>query len=78
MRWKPRSGRIRYHLRAPIPKSCELLNENTRNTVNEMVPLYWSSSQDSSSNAWFQDFVGGGQFSDRKGDAFWVRPLRVF
>lgn len=38
MRWKPLTGRIRNHLRKPIPKRCELLKENTRNTVSEIVP----------------------------------------
>ena len=33
------SQRIRNHLRAPIPGRGELLNENARNTVNEIVPL---------------------------------------
>jgi len=32
------SQRIRNHLRRPIPGSGELLNENARNTVNEIVP----------------------------------------
>ena len=32
------SQRIRNHLRAPIPGRGELLNENARNTVNEIVP----------------------------------------
>jgi hypothetical protein len=32
------SQRIRNHLRRPIPERCELLNENARNTVNEIVP----------------------------------------
>ena len=33
------SQRIRNHLRAPIPGRGELLNENARNTVNEIVPV---------------------------------------
>jgi len=33
------SQRIRNHLRAPIPGRGELLNENARNTVNEIVPM---------------------------------------
>jgi hypothetical protein len=33
------SGRIRYHLRRPIPGRGKLLNENARNTVNEIVPV---------------------------------------
>jgi hypothetical protein len=32
------SQRIRDHLRRPIPGREELLNENTRNTFNEIVP----------------------------------------
>jgi len=31
------SQRIRNHLRRPIPGRVELLNENARNTVNEIV-----------------------------------------
>jgi hypothetical protein len=33
------SGRNRYHLRRPIPGRGKLLNENARNTVNEIVPV---------------------------------------
>ena len=38
------SQRIRYHLRRPIPERCELINENARNTVNEIVPAATSGS----------------------------------
>jgi len=34
------SGRIRYHLRRPIPGRGEVLTRNARNTVKEIVPLY--------------------------------------
>ena len=33
------SQRILNHLRRPIPGRGELLNENARNTVNEIVPI---------------------------------------
>ena len=33
------SGRIRYHLRRPIPGRGELLTRNARNTVKEIVPF---------------------------------------
>jgi hypothetical protein len=39
---------------------------------------YWSSSQSSSSIAWSQDFDGGGQVGDDKGDTGRVRAVRAF
>lgn len=36
-RWRSNSGRIRSHLRRPIPRRGELLNENAKNTIKEIV-----------------------------------------
>jgi len=40
--------------------------------------LYWSSSQFSASNAWFQSFGNGGQLDASKGLPLRVRPVRAF
>jgi hypothetical protein len=39
---------------------------------------YWSSSQFDAGVAWFQDFLSGGQLSDNKSAANFVRPVRAF
>ena len=39
---------------------------------------YWSSSEYGANDAWYQDFEIGGQYSDRKTNAYYVRPVRAF
>lgn len=40
--------------------------------------FYWSSTEDNSSNAWFQNFFNGGQNNSFKFNTFYVRAVRAF
>jgi hypothetical protein len=39
---------------------------------------YWSSSQSSSDNAWYQGFNVGYQYRNTKSETYYVRPVRAF
>jgi hypothetical protein len=43
-----------------------------------LAEIYWSSSEDSASTAWDQNFYSGEQIEDGKGNDVWVRPVRAF
>ncbi|MEI7453620.1 MAG: DUF1566 domain-containing protein, partial [Actinomycetes bacterium] len=40
--------------------------------------FYWSSSQFSTTNAWYQVFVNGYRYNDFKFNTLGVRPVRAF
>jgi hypothetical protein len=40
--------------------------------------VYWSSSESGAGFAWSQSFNSGGQFTDRKSNTVYVRPVRAF
>jgi len=59
-----------------LPTRLELLQAYEDGIEGFSSGFYWSSSEDSSYTAWYQDFDYGDQDSDSKSDDYRVRCLR--
>jgi len=56
----------------------KLMYDNLQGVGELTAPLYWSSTEASSTTAWVQDFYYGGQDAKAKNFTYWVRPVRAF
>jgi hypothetical protein len=62
-----------------LPSKDELLELYKQRTIVDILSgAFWSSSQDSNPNAWFQVFTDGRQDHASKGSAIYVRAIRAF
>lgn len=56
----------------------KLMYDNLQGLGGFVAFYYWSSSESSAANAWYQLFDGGSQNFFSKGSTFYVRPVRAF
>ena len=63
----------------PSKDELNLIYENLKlQSIGTFGNSYWSSSEYSSNDAWYQNFNSGNQYSSNRSNSRYVRPIRAF